>query len=97
MFEFKNYEKKISQIQIYTTEKYLYSTALRRLGIIISRKGADKNAEWAAKGCLREDGKLLILLKDEDLIEMIQMKERTDDPSDYLMDKLDDLLIELEK
>ena len=40
VFEFKNYEKEISQKEIYTTEKYLYEKALRRVAIIISRKGA---------------------------------------------------------
>lgn len=44
VFEFKNYEKEISQKEIYTTEKYLYEKALRRVAIIISRKGASKNA-----------------------------------------------------
>ena len=41
VFEFKNYEKPITQREIYTTEKYLYEKALRKVAIIISRKGAD--------------------------------------------------------
>lgn len=46
VFEFKNYEKPITQREIYTTEKYLYEKALRKVAIIISRKGADKHAKW---------------------------------------------------
>ena len=38
VFEFKNYEKPITQREIYTTEKYLYEKALRKVAIIISRK-----------------------------------------------------------
>lgn len=45
VFEFKNYEKPITQREIYTTEKYLYEKALRKVAIIISRKGADKHAK----------------------------------------------------
>ena len=38
VFEFKNYEKPITQREIYTTEKYLYEKALRKVAFIISRK-----------------------------------------------------------
>lgn len=38
VFEFKNYEKPITQREIYTTEKYLYEKALRKVAIIISQK-----------------------------------------------------------
>lgn len=62
IFEFKNYNKPITQKKIYTTEKYLYAKALRSVGIIIAAHGYDENAYWAAKGCLRENGKLIILL-----------------------------------
>ena len=64
VFEFKNYEKLITQREIYTTEKYLYEKALRKVAIIISRNGADKHAEMAARGSLRESGKLIICLSD---------------------------------
>lgn len=68
VFEFKNYSESITQKEIYTTEKYLYAKALRSVGIIISQNGYHENAFWAAKGCLRENGKLLILLDTDDLI-----------------------------
>lgn len=97
VFEFKNYSKKVTQNEIYTTEKYLYSKALRSVGIMIAAKGYDKNALWAAKGCLRENGKLIILLETKDLIEMNKIKSKQDDPSNYLLDKLDEILLELEK
>lgn len=97
IFEFKNYAEAISQKEIYTTEKYLYAKALRCVGIIISQHGYNENAYWAAKGCLRENGKLIILLDTNDLIKMNEMKETQDDPSNYLLDRLDDVLLELEK
>lgn len=98
VFEFKNYEKPITQREIYTTEKYLYEKALRKVAIIISRKGADKNAKMAARGSLRESGKLIICLSDEDMKAMLQIKkegERT--TGEYLENILDDMLMRLEK
>ena len=97
IFEFKNYNNPVTQKEIYTTEKYLYSKALRSVGILISSHGYEENAHWAAKGCLRENGKLIILLETKDLIEMNKMKIEQEDPSSYLLDKLDELLLELEK
>ena len=97
ILEFKNYNKPITQKEIYTTEKYLYAKALRSVGIIIAAHGYDENAYWAAKGCLRENGKLIILLDTDDLIEMNKLKQNSEDPSIFLLDKLDVMLSELEK
>ena len=97
IFEFKNYKEEISQREIYTTERYLYAKALRSVAIMISANGFNENAYWASKGCLRENGKLILLLTSEDLIEMIKIKMDNEDPSEYLLNKLDTLLLELEK
>lgn len=98
VFEFKNYAEKISQKEIYTTEKYLYEKALRSVAIIISRRGADINALSAARGCLRENGKLILCLSDEDLLELIEIKDKNEQSTaEYFEAMLDDLLIHLEK
>lgn len=97
IFEFKNYKSKITQKEIYTTEKYLYLKALRGVAIIISCKGADENAQKAIKGTLREDGKLILSISNDDLIKMLNRKIEGESPTDYLEDILDNLLIELEK
>jgi len=97
VFDFKNYTDEITQKEIYTTEKYLYDKALRKVAIIISRKGIDENALKAIKGSLREQGKVIITLTDLDVTAMIKMHYEGNNPSDYLSMKLDKLLIELEK
>lgn len=97
IFEFKNYSEPITQKEIYTTEKYLYAKALRSVGIIISANGYEENAYWAAKGSLRENGKLIVLLDNDDLIAMNKMKLNQEEPSNYLLEKLDNLLLDLEK
>lgn len=98
VFEFKNYSERITQKEIYTTEKYLYEKALRRVAIIISRKGPDENALAAIRGSLRETGKLILCLSDKDILELIDMKQRNEQPTGaFLEAMLDDLLIHLEK
>ena len=51
----------------------------------------------AIRGILREEGKLIISLSVDDLIAMLLMKKNNEDPAGYLSDKLDELLIDLEK
>lgn len=97
IFEFKNYTEKVTQKEVYTTLRYLYPTALRRVAIIISPNGIDDHADKAIRGALRDEGKLILSLTNEELLHMLQMKEDGEDPADYLSDKLDALLIDLEK
>ncbi|GBQ94878.1 hypothetical protein [Gluconobacter cerinus] len=95
IFEFKNYTGKIKQGQILTTEKYLLEKALRRVAIIFSRDGADKNAVTMTQGAMRESGKLMLILDDDKVCEMLHMKERGEDPTDYLFDLADNFLLTL--
>lgn len=97
VFEYKNYNEPIKQTQIYTTEKYLYKTALRSVCFMIARNGAEKNAIKASKGVLRETGKLLLVLSEEDLLEMIKYKDNGTPPTDYLYELLDNYLLKIEK
>lgn len=97
VFEFKNYTDKITQKEIYTTEKYLYLKALRGVAIIISCEGESTNALKAIKGTLRENGKLILSICNRDLIEMIHIKQGGGIPANYLYSIFDNLLIELEK
>ena len=97
VFEFKNYKEKIEQNLIYITEKYLYNATLRNVAIIVSRKGFSDNAYIAAKGALTENGKLIIDIRDEDLVEMLRMKADGLDASDYMLGKLEKYLISISK
>lgn len=97
VFEFKNYSEKITQEQVCTTEKYLYGTALRKVGIIITRKGIDNNGKKVAEGILRESGKLIIVLDDDDINKMLCLYDTKETPSNVLMEKLDEILTKLER
>lgn len=95
IFEFKNYSKEIDQNLIYITEKYLYDAALRNVAIIVSRKGFSKPAKFAAEGCLKEHGKLILNVTDGDLIKMLELN--SDEASDYLLEKLEEFLMSISK
>lgn len=95
IFEFKNYNKKIKQTQIFTTEKYLFTKALRSVAFIISRLGPDNNALTVAKGALRESGKLIVNLTDEDLCQMLHLKDKSDEHHEILINKIDEMLIKM--
>lgn len=95
VFKFKNYSKEIDQNLIYITEKYLFDAALRNVAIIISRKGFSKTAKFAAEGCLKEHGKLIISVTDDDLISMLKLK--SDEAADYLLEKLEEFLMGISK
>lgn len=95
IFEFKNYSEKITQREIFTTERYLFPMALRNCAFIISREGASDSAQNVIDGAMREHGKLIISLSEIDVIQLIQGKENGDDPNVYLFEKIDDFLIGL--
>ena len=95
VFEFKNYKDEIDQNLIYITEKYLFAAALRNVAIIISRKGFSESAKFAAEGCLKEHGKLILGITDKDLVEMLKLK--SDKAADYLLEKLEDFLMGISK
>ena len=95
VFEFKNYSEEVDQNLIYITEKYLFDAALRNVAIIISRKGFSDSAKFAAEGCLKEHGKLILSITDKDLIEML--KVRSDEAADYLLKKLEEFLMGISK
>lgn len=97
IFEFKNYSKEINQEQILTTERYLLSQALRKVAIIFSRKGGNESADKFIRGALRESGKTIIVLSDDDVRKMITAKEKGDAPELVLFEKIDTLFMTLSR
>lgn len=95
LFEFKNYSGKIKQGQILTTEKYLLERGLRRMAIIMTRAGAEPHAIAMTQGAMREHGKLMLIVDDEKLCDMLHMKERGEDPTDCLFEIADNFLLTL--
>ena len=80
-----------------TTEKYLFVKALRSVAIIIARNGADENAMLTMRGALREHGKLILCIGPDDLIKMLRNQLDGDDPQQVLMEKLDHMLLTINR
>lgn len=68
---------------------------MRNVAIIISRKGFSKSAKFAAESCLKEHGKLILDITNEDLIYMLELK--SDEAADYLLGKLEEFLMGISK
>lgn len=100
VFEFKNYNDKITQEQIYTTNKYLYDKALRTVAILISREEINENAKRTCEGILRNENKLILTLNEKDLINMLEKRKekgRKYISSEYMEKIFDTFLLKLEK
>jgi hypothetical protein len=95
LFEFKNYARMIKQGQVLTTEKYLLERGLRRTAIMLTRNGADPGARATMQGAMREHGKLILVIDDEKVCQMLHMKEKGEDPSDLLFEIADNFLMSL--
>ncbi|BCG88448.1 hypothetical protein MesoLj113c_45580 [Mesorhizobium sp. 113-3-9] len=95
LFECKNYGERIGPDQVYSTERYLFSGALRTVCILISRFGANEGAIRAAQGAMRESGKLLILLSNLDLIEMLKLSSQEGAAENFLDKRIWDFIVSL--
>lgn len=104
VFECKNYSQPVTPFQLYTSERYLSAHALRTVCFLLTRKSPKRRTRLAAQAALRESGKLIVILRDEDLYEMLLQRDRQlsceqgsqawrgNDPSLYLDLKIHDLL-----
>lgn len=95
LFEFKNYGDPVSQNLIHITEKYLFPTALRSTAIIISPHGLAESAQSAARGAMRDAGKLMLDLPVKTLCEMLIAKDQGTGPSARMEQILDGFLLSL--
>ena len=99
LFEFKNYEGKVERDDIRQVEAYLFKQALRSVAIILTRNGSSSIADDEIRKKLKEHGKTIIVLNDEDLIKMIKIWKSDDEnnSSIVLQEKLNNLYIHLEQ
>jgi len=97
VFEFKNYRDQIGQGQVLTTEKYLLTPALRKVAFILTRNGASEGAMKMTKGAMREHGKLLLILDDQSVIDMLEKRDSGVDPTDIMFDRADEFMLTLSR
>jgi len=93
--EFKNYSDEIGQAEVESIQQYLFMKAMRLFGILCSRKPATENGLKARRRAWTEHGKMIVLLTDADLLEMLDMKALGEDPTTLLDQHIDAFLTEL--
>lgn len=92
VFEFKNYSENGSEIDkqvLLQIDDYLKRT-IGRFGIICSKKSPNKSGLEKRKDVYIENNKLILFLNNEDLKEMLLRKHKKMDPSDVIIDLIDD-------
>ncbi len=92
VFEFKNYSKEGSEIDkhvLLQIDDYLKRT-IGRFGIICSKKLPNKSGLEKRKDVFIENNKLILFVNNEDMKEMLLRKHKKLDPSDVLIDLIDD-------
>jgi len=90
--EFKNYCDPIGQKQVESLAQYLWSPAHRTFGLLVSRKSPSNNARLQRRRVWLENEKMIVLLTDADLCEMLQLKESRGRPYDVIDTQLEDFL-----
>ncbi len=89
LFEFKNYDSKeigkeeINQLRNYMTEP------MGRLSVICCSKMPNNSAHIKRNTIFSQDHKLILFLTKQDLRELLFIKERGEDPSDLIIDKIE--------
>ena len=93
LIDFKNYENELEQNELLIPTKYMNKT-IGNVVIVISRKGVNNSSKILQKKYLR-DGKLIISISDDELIEMLREKGMNNDVL-YMLDNKKFLLFENE-
>jgi hypothetical protein len=96
LFEFKNYDKsEIGKEEVNQTRNYLNSKT-GRLAFIICSKEPEESAFIMRNKIFNEEKKVILFITKEQLKEILYMKDRNEEPSDFLMDLLEYFYIQHE-
>jgi hypothetical protein len=88
--EFKNYTDSPSQKEVKSLQQYLYPKAMRSFGILCARKQANESALKQRRRAWVENEKLMIILSDQELIEMMKLKSSGEEPFELIDTQLED-------
>ena len=88
----KNYSDPIESDVVFNVAKYA-NKALGRFIIVASRYGSSSSVEAAQLRVMRDDNAIIIIISDEQLLEMLQIYEKNENPEDVLEDLIDEILL----
>ncbi len=96
LFEFKNYDgNPLGKDEVNQTRSYL-TTTIGRLAIIVASEEPDRSAHIKRNTVFSEEKKVILFLSKDQMIEMILMKERGEDPSNLIMDLVEEFYLKYE-
>jgi hypothetical protein len=84
VFEFKNLTNEFGKEELIQTSDYLDKESLGKVGIIFSRKGLSKAGVKKQGSLLTNAKKLILVLTENDLIDLVNKKLRNEEPEQIL-------------
>jgi Restriction endonuclease len=93
--ESKNYTESVRQREVESIQQYLYSKAMRMFGVLCSRSQPSQSALLARRRAWVEAGKLILLLSDEELKDLVRAKSYGEKPTDVLDAQLGEFFLRL--
>lgn len=91
----KNLTKHIEKKDILQVSNYLKNCGTGLFGIIVSRNKPHSNAVLTQREHWIMDNKLIVFLQDEDLIQMLTMKDGSGKPEDVIRQKIEDFRLSI--
>jgi hypothetical protein len=89
LFEFKNYDNTgIGPDEVNQALNYL-TNPMGRFAILVCSKMPNNQAHIRRNTIYSNDNKVILFVTKDQLKEMLGMKERNEDPSDFIMDLLE--------
>ena len=87
--EVKNYSKSIDKNQVLTTGNYLKAKGVGLFSIIVTRKGASQSSKLAVRNEWLANGKMIVVLNDHDLLDMLTYRIIGRNPEDVIRKKIE--------
>lgn len=95
LVEAKNYTKKVTKKEVLQTSHYLKAHGVGLFGIIVSRNGGNVGCYLTCREIWAMDNKLIIVLNDDDIINMIMSKSTSDTPHEIINQKIEEFRLKM--
>jgi len=93
--EFKNYTESVRQREVESIQQYLYAKAMRTFGVLCSRSQPADSALLARRRAWVEADKLIVLLSDDELKDLVRAKSYGEKPTDVFDAQLEEFFLRL--
>lgn len=90
MAEYKNYTGPIGPKQVESIQQYLWIPAKRQFGLLVSRELPAPQAIVQRRRAWLEQEKMIVFLSATDLIGMLEMREKAEEPFEVIDAQLEE-------